>query len=317
MSGRSVVLALALVGALLLGFWWYGDASDITRDTPQTAVQDAGAATPEVSPTVSATPDPAAPVTRQARVPSGQSVRLIRMPRLDVPAPPYAKAYARLRENAEQAPPAQQYQLGQLLYRCRDAAVDETALAQQIDRVYQTRRHQGWDVDDPTAEERNLRQVYTDCAGIPAPARQEYRDWMRRAADGGLVEAQLNLMFHLPKAEYCQFIQDCTPAQARFMAQLRDEARVQVGKALDNGSVEALRTVGGWLLNEEMGTPNPVEAYAHFHAYDQIQQAAGRERELTLMLDGLRRQLRPVDLSQAETRSRELLANPNCCVLTR
>ncbi|MGQ0530919.1 MAG: hypothetical protein ACT4PG_14165 [Panacagrimonas sp.] len=317
MSGRGIVLALMLVGAMLLGFWWYRDAPNSLADAPQTAAQDAGVESAVASPAPAVTPDPAAPITRQARVLSGQSVQLIRMPRLDVPSPPYAKAYAGLRENAEQAPPAQQYQLGQLLYRCRDAAEDETALAQQLDRLHQTRRHQGWDVDDPAAEERNLRQVYADCAGIPASARQEYRDWMRRAADGGLVEAQLNLMFHLPKAEYCQFIQDCTPAQARFMTQLREEARVQVGKALENGSVEALRTVGGWLLNEEMGTPNPVEAYAHFHAYDQIQQAAGRERELTLMLNGLRRQLRPVDLSQAESRSRELLANPNCCVLTR
>ena len=317
MSARSIVLALALVGAVLLGFWWFGDAPPIVPDAPQTAAEQADAASSAESAAAAATPDPAAPVTRQAKVASGQSVRLIRMPRIDVPSPPYAKAYQELRENAEQLPPAQQYQLGQLLYRCRDVASDETELARQIDRLYQTRRHEGWDVDDPPAEERNLRQGYADCAGIPGPARQEYRDWMRRAADGGLVEAQLNLMFHLPKAEYCQFIEDCTPAQARFMVQLREEARVQVGKALDNGSVKALRTVGGWMLNEEMGTHNPMEAYAHFHAYDQIQQAAGREREMTLMLEGLRRQLRPVDLSQAETRARELLANPNCCVLTR
>ena len=316
MSTRGVVLALVLVAALL-ALWLYrgtepsADAELVVSAESPIADQpaaDSAPASPAQLP---------GPVTRQARVPSGQSVRLIRMPRLDLPSPPFVSAYQRLRENAEQAPPAQQYQLGQLLYRCRDAASDEAELARQIDRLYQTRRHEGWDVDDPPAEERNLRQGYADCAGIPGPARQEYRDWMRRAADGGLVEAQLNLMFHLPKAEYCQFIENCTPAQARFMAQLREEARVQVGKALESGSVEALRTVGGWMLNEEMGTPNPVEAYAHFSAYDQIQQASGRERELVVMLDGLRRQLRPVDLGQAETRARELLANPNCCVLTR
>ena len=315
MSTRGAVLALAL-GAALLALWFLRGA-DPGGTRPVTGEDVLANQSVPVDTASAAAVDPNAPVMREARVASGQAVRLIRMPRLDVPSPPYAEHYQRLRENAEQAPPAQQYRLGLLLYRCRDAASDEAELARQIDQLYQTRRHQGWDVDDPPTEERTLRQAHADCAGIPGSARQEYRDWMRRAADGGLVDAQLNLMFHLPKAEYCQFIEDCTPAQARFMTQLREEARVQVGKALDNGSVEALRTVGGWMLNEEMGTPNPVEAYAHFHAYDQIQQAAGREREMALMLDGLRRQLRPVDLSQAEARAKELLANPNCCVLTR
>lgn len=257
------------------------------------------------------------PKVIQAVASSGVSLRVTRTPRIDTPSPPYGPAYERLRAGAETAKPDAQYQLGLLLYRCRDAAADEAELSRQIDQLYQTRRNKGWEVDDPAQEEASLRQDYSACAGVPAAARREYRDWMQRAAEGGLIDAQLNLMFHLPQAEYCQFIEDCTPEQVQLMARLRDEARSQVAKALEAGSVEALRTVGGWHLNEEMGTPDEVEAYAHLSAYDQIQQAVGRERELTAMLAGLKSRLRPVDLERAEARARELLSNPHCCVLTR
>mgnify|MGYP001576690892 CR=1 FL=1 len=257
------------------------------------------------------------PKVIEARSASGIPLRVTRTPRIDVPLPPYGPAYQRLREGAETAVPATQYQLGLLLYRCRDAASDGGDLARQIDQLYQTRRSRGWDVDDPAQEELQLREDYSACAGIPAAERQDYRLWMQRAAERGLMDAQLNLMFHLPRADYCQFIQDCTASQLALMATLRDEARAQVAKALAAGSVEALRTVGGWHLNEEMGTPDEVEAYAHFSAYDQIQQAVGRERELTAMLAGIKSRLRPVDLERAEARAKDLLSNPSCCVLTR
>lgn len=257
------------------------------------------------------------PMTRESRLPSGQTVRITRRPRIDLSAGPLGPHYMQLLAAAESGAPDAQYRLGLALYRCRDAAADEAALARQVDQLYQTRRFEGWEVDNPATEERVLRQAYADCVGVPPSARREYRDWMQRAADNGLVEAQLNLMFHLPKARYCQFIEECSPEQARQMAQLREQARVQVQRALDNGAVEALRTVGGWHLNDEMGAPDPVEAYAHFAAYDQVMQAAGRERELVGMIESLRRRLRPVDLARAETRARELLANPRCCLLTR
>jgi hypothetical protein len=66
-----------------------------------------------------------------------------------------------------------------------------------------------------------------------------------------------------------------------------------------------------------MGTPNEIEAYAYFSAYDQVQKAFGQEREVTQMLTGLKKRLRPVDLGQAQARAKELLANPNCCLLTK
>lgn len=248
---------------------------------------------------------------------SGVRIRVKRLPRIDVPAPPYGPKLAELFAASDSGDPTARYRLGLTLYQCRDVPADEPGLARAVEEIHQTRSRDGWDVADPAQEEQSLRTAYANCAGVPAPARVQYRELMRAAADAGLVEAQLNLMFHLPPGEYCQFIEDCTPSQAQRMLALRDEARDYVGRALDGGSVEALRTVAGWYLNEEMGTPDPVQAYAHFSAYDQIQQAAGRERELTAMLAGIRARLRPVDLELAETRAKELLANPRCCLLTR
>jgi TPR repeat protein len=261
--------------------------------------------------------DPRAPQVIERIAASGVPIRLTRRPRIDVPSPPYGPQLQALQAAADSGDPDARYRLGLMLYQCRDVPADEAGLSRAVEELHQTRSRGGWDVTDPAQEERALRTTYADCQGVPAAARTQYREPMRAAADAGLIEAQLNLMFHLPPGEYCQFIEDCTPAQAQRMLALRDEARTYVSRALDGGSVEALRTVGGWYLNDEMGTPDPVEAYAHFSAYDQIQQAAGRERELTAMLAGLKARLRPVDLAQAETRAKALLSDPDCCVLTR
>lgn len=257
------------------------------------------------------------PAEVEAVASSGVRIRLKRRPRIDPPAPPYGAQLADLQAAADQGSAVAQYRLGLMLYQCREVPSDASALSRAVEEIHQTRSRDGWDVADPAQEEQALRTAYAHCAGIPAPTRSDYRTRLRAAADAGLIEAQLNLMFHLPPGEYCQYIEDCTPEQAARMGALRDEAREQVARALDAGSMEALRTVGGWHLNEEMGTPDPVEAWAHFSAYDQIQQAAGRERELTAMLAGIESRLRPVDLERARARARELLSNPHCCVLTR
>ena len=262
-------------------------------------------------------PSPAEPAVREVQTRSGVAVRLQRAPRIDVPVPPYGALYAQLSAGIETAPPAEQYRFGLLLYQCRDVPEQAAELAAKIEQVHQTRRLDGWDIGDPVIEEAALRRDFDNCAGIPAEARRAHRDWMKRAAGQGQMEAQLNLMYYLPKAEYCQFIEDCTPQQAAFMTGLREESRAAIQQALEAGSVEALRTVGSWALNDEMGPPDPIQAYAYLSAYDQVQQAAGRERELARMLEQIAERLRPVDQELAETRARELLANPNCCVMTR
>jgi TPR repeat protein len=263
-----------------------------------------------------ATAQPSIPAVVEVQVDSGATVRMQERPRLTVPTPPYGPHYAALLTAAEGGDPKAQYQLGLMLHECREIPVVEAELSAQIDRMHQTHRLNGWEVSDPEQEEKALRQDFQDCQGLPALARDDYRQWVARAADAGLIEAQLNLMYHLPKGRYCQFIEDCTPEQREVLARLREEGRVQVQKALEAGSVEALRTFGAWYLNDEMFDPNPIEAYAYFLAYDQVMRAAGKESPVQAMLESLRRRLRPVDLDQGAARAAELLSNPNCCILT-
>lgn len=313
-SLAAVLLPLVLIAVV----WsWFGhnqqDGGGVDAVKPAPAFPGAGVA--QESATVPA-PEPENRVV-DARTTSGVTVSLIRRPRIDPPAAPYGPQYEALLQAAAGGQPDAQYRLGLMLYACRDVPPDDAALAHKLSHLYQTRRIDGWDVDDPAQEERSLRQSFADCRDVPAQARLDYRKWLVQAANQGLVEAQVNLMFHLPKADYCQYIEDCTPEQARMMEGLREEARQYVSRARDAGSVEALRTMGGWALNEEMGTIDEIEAYAYFSAYDQVQQAQHLERELGAMLERLRTKLRPVDLDEAERRAAELLSNPDCCVITR
>ena len=313
---RAAWIAVVLVAVLaVLGWAWYlaqRDVGTAPSSGPAGSAQTSGAGADGSQGGAAAEPRV---IERVAA--SGVRVRIERRPRIDTPSPPYADRVRELLPLADAGDAVARYQLGLALYQCRDTPVEDAGLARAVEEIHQTRTRQGWDVTDPDQEEQALRTLYRHCAGVAADLRTRYRELLRAAADQGLMEAQLNLMFHLPQAKYCQFIEDCTPEQAQFMAGLREEARANVLKARDAGSVEALRTVGGWALNEEMGTPDDVEAYAHFSAYDQIQQATGRERELGVMLAGIRKRLRPVDMDRAQARARELLSNARCCVLTR
>lgn len=248
---------------------------------------------------------------------SGVKITVRKRDRIDTAQPPYAAALQKLQAASDAGDPVARYQSGLILYECRDVPVDDAALAKEVEEIHQTRRHDGWEVTDPESEERALRASYASCAGVPPEARERYRDLLKAAADSGLMEAQLDLMYHLPKGEYCQYIEDCSPQAVAAMGALRDEAKAYVQKALEGGSVEAMRTVGGWYLNDEMGTPDEVQAYAYLSAYDQVQKAAGREREVLNMLNSLKKRLRAVDLEQANDRAKELLSNPNCCLLTK
>jgi TPR repeat protein len=238
-------------------------------------------------------------------------------PRIATLAPPYADKLQAIKAGVDAGEPVARYQAGLALYECRDVPVDDKGLQAEVEEIHQTRKHQGWEVSDPATEERALRAGYKACLGVSTEERDKFRDYLKSAADAGLLEAQLDLMYHLPKGEYCQYIEDCPPKAVAAMSALREEAKTYVQKALDGGSVEAMRTMAGWNLNEEMGTPNEIEAYAYFDAYDQVQKAFGQEREVVAMLKGLKKRLRPVDLDQAAAKTKELLSNPNCCLLTK
>lgn len=310
--GRLAALAAAVAALLLVAWLWFGRGGH-GQDQPPLA-----ATAPVHAPAATAPPGAAAaaqPAVREVVAASGVTIRLQRRPRLSVPPPPFGPAYAQLEPLARAGDQAAQYRLGLLLYECRDVPADSAGLEQTIEHTYETRRRGGWDVDNPANEEQSLRRRYQECDGVPADARGQYRDWLKQAADSGLMEAQLDLPLHLPPGEYCQYMSECSPQQRDKQEALEREAVDYLGRARDAGSATALWTFGSWYAEGDVLPQDNVEAYASFSALDQVQQAAGESRRFDAMLADLRSRMRPADLEQAEARARQLLSNPNCCAL--
>jgi hypothetical protein len=306
---RLALLAAAILTLLLAAWYWFGNTDGVLGPPVRVAV------TSPADP-IAAT-DAAAPQQTERRVvsASGVTIRLLRRPRLSVPAPPYGPAYALLEAAARAGDHPAQYRLGLLLYECRDVPADKAGLEQTIETTYETHRRGGWDVDDPANEEKTLRRRYQECDGVPAEQRGQYRDWMKQAADAGLMEAQLDLPLHLPPGDYCQYISECSPDQRAKQEALDQQAVDYLGRARDAGSATALWTFGSWYAEGDVLPQNDVEAYASFNALDQVFAAAGEQQRFDAMLTDLRSRMRPADLEQAEARTRELLSNPNCCAL--
>ncbi len=244
----------------------------------------------------------------------GVKVRLIKHSVLR-PRPPYGPAFAQLEAAAKAGDAPSQHALGLVLYECNAVPADSAALEREIDQMQQTHRRDGWTVGEPAMEEASMRSLFVDCEGVPAEARGQYRDWLKRAADAGLVQAQLDLPLRLPPGDWCQFMSDCPPERRAQHEALQKEALDYIGRARDAGSAEALWTFGAWYEQGEVLPEDDVEAYAHFLALDEIHAATG-QRRFDQMLKELEARLRPVDIDRAEDRARELLKNPNCCVVT-
>ncbi|WP_428313227.1 hypothetical protein [Hydrocarboniphaga sp.] len=313
MSRSRIALLLGALSLLIAATWW------LTRSAPVAVMVPAASDEPgelPVEPAAVAEPAKPKPVVIDAVTAGGIKLHIVKPVPLLRPPPPYGPAYEALLQQAHAGDRPAQYQLGLLLYECRDVPADSERLEREVESIYQTRRRGGWDIDDPAIEARQLRQQYADCAGIPADERGTYRDWLRSAADAGLIEAQLDLMYHLPQREFCQYLYQCTPKQREEQAELQAEALRYVTQARDAGSVAALWTFGAWYQSDEVLPVNDVEAYAHYYALDQIQAAAGVDRRFSAILKAIRAKLRPVDLAQGEARATELLSNPRCCVLT-
>lgn len=313
MRRRRIVGVVVAILIALLGLR-YALRSDDRRP-----LADPPVAVPGLSSPVSADASPAsgvAPKPETVVSESGVPIHVLKRARLGLPGGPLGAAYARLLPAAQAGEPTAQYQLGLVLYECRDVAGDEKALGRDIEAMYQTRRRGGWDVDSPKDEEATLRRRFAECAGVPGPERGKYREWLRKSADAGLLDAQLDLPLKLPQAEYCQYLSQCTPQQRAQQEALSKEAVDYLGRAREAGSASALWTFGAWYAEGEVLPKNDIEAYASFRALDQIQAAAGQPRRFERMLADLKSRLRPIDQAQAEDRAKALLSNPNCCVVT-
>lgn len=277
---------------------------------------------PIAAPTISAAPaqSPVADTepARDTVVETAAHLRVhLHRPRpLRVPEPPYAAAYAALLPRAEAGDSGAQYQLGLLLYECRDVPASPAALQERLESYAQTRRNGAWTIVDLDAESAALRARYGFCEGVPTAARGDYRQWLKSAADAGLLEAELDLPRHLPPGDYCQFWYQCSETQRGAQEALQREALDYIGRARDAGSADALWQLGEWYAEGEVVPADDGTAYAYFYALDQIYAAAGNSRRFTAILDDLGGRLRPIDRELAEKQARDLLDNPNCCVLS-
>lgn len=312
---RLLLSVLAVLAAVLLAQWWRS-AEPVSEAVPEPA--------PEVvigePPVVVVEAPPASPVARQtverAVVESGIAIRLVRRARLAAPEGRLADGYARLLPEAQSGNRLAQYQLGSLLFECREIPADAVALDKEIEAIYQTRQRGRWTVDAPKAEEATMRHLYAQCEGIPAEARKGFRDWIKQAADAGVIEAQLNLPLKLPPDDYCQYLSECSVAQRARQEALQAEALDYTTRARDAGSVAALWTFAAWYAGGEVLPQNDIEAYAHFRALDQVNAASRQPQRFGKLLTGMKKKLRAVDVEAGEARARELLSNPNCCVIT-
>lgn len=309
MSTRSVLILLLCV-LLAAWFWSRKPASPAAPAGDQvldvlTAPEpiEAPPATPAVPPPVAAT---------SAR---GIAFRVRQREPIGLPEPPYGPAYQRLLPAAEAGDVQAQYELGLVLYECRDLPETAEALAGLIESVHQTRRRDGWPVEDPDTESAELRRRHGLCQGVPEAERGAYRAWLLSAADAGLLEAQLKVQYALPQADYCQYLWECSPAQRAFQASLQAEALRYVTQAREAGSAEALWTFAAWYLSDEVLAPDEAMAYAHFLALDEVYAAAGHSQRFEVMLSALEERLRPVDLERARSEADRLLSNPACCVI--
>lgn len=314
MNRGRLPLLLGLL-ALAIGIWW------LTRDTApaaETSTAIATEPTPAIPEAAMPAVVPAAPrqTVEKAVVESGIPVRLVRRVRIKPPEGRLADGYAALLPEAASGNRVSQYRLGLLLYECREIPVDQASLDQEVEAIHQTRRRSGWEVSAPKAEEATLRHLYAQCDGIPQDARTGFRGWLKQAADAGVIEAQINLPLKIPPDDYCQFLAECSPEQRAKQEALQTEAIDYVGRAREAGSVAALWTFAAWYAEGEVLPQNDIEAYAHFRALDQINAAAKQTPRFDKLLAGMRQRLRPIDVDAAEARSRELLSNPNCCVIT-
>ncbi len=310
---RAAQLGAGLLLVLLLGT---GLRLALRSDDRAAPLDVQTVSAPKVGAPAAAAPVPAAPALPQTVVTdSGIPVHLIKRARIGVPEGPLGASYARLLPAAQAGEPKAQYQLGLVLYECRDVPGDERALNREIESVHQTHRRGGWDIDSPKDEDASLRRRYKECEGVPGAERGKYRDWLRKSADAGLLDAELDLPLKLPQAEYCQYISQCSPQQRAQQEALSKEAVDYLGRAREAGSANALWTFGAWYAEGEVLPKNDIEAYAHFRALDQIETAAGRSPRFGQMLADLKGRLRTIDQTQAEDRARQLLSNPNCCVV--
>lgn len=350
MKLRSMLFSLVWLAVGMVagaGLWQMQMGSSAT---PATAPSDLQVAVepPDVSPPPPATGDTAGakpgdpasardipPSHRQYRVGSqytlrsGVTVRLYHHRKSShrqlTAADAFGPFYTDLLPLAQSGDAQAQLDLGRILESCENIPEDAKALEDMIASVHKTRRYRGGiKVDDPHAQEERLREEAQKCEGIPQDQRGRAREWVKAAADAGLLAAQDALAsFHGPGDVYYLWTLD-TPennaqdaARHRESTAYREKARAAGWAdfwAMGNRYSQTHKDDPPW----ERETYDAVRAFAYFLAADELKEALGEDRSYASRLSVINDATRTMTLNQlleAQALSRSFLENPLCCVV--
>ncbi len=243
-------------------------------------------------------------------------------------SPPLGPRYAELLPLARKGNAEAQFKVAVIVNQCSNTPATPELLKSTIATALKTRRYLGGTrVEEPKSFERQMRQEYADCEGVDPADRGRSREWARSAADAGLMDAQESLMFmSRPGSVFYLWKRDTKEHNTLDTTHYKATMTALVA-AREAGSVEALLTLAGRYAQEHIDNPpwereyfDAFKSYAHFAAYDQVQQAVGGKRREPVkgtVAGDMYRRLTPERRVAAEALAKTFLANPRCCVLTQ
>lgn len=240
--------------------------------------------------------------------------------------PPLGPRYAEVLPLAQKGNPEAQFKLAVILNQCTNTPATAAALKTTVATALKTRRYLGGTrVEEPKSFERQLRQEHVDCEGVDPAQRGRSRAWAKSAAAAGLMDAQESLMLMTrPGNVFYLSKRDTKENNIVDAAHHKDTMNALVA-ARDAGSVDAMLTLGGRYAQDDRDDPpwereyfDPMKSYAHFAAFDQVQQAIGGKRREPLKgtwVGDIYASLTAQQRVTAEALAKTFVANPRCCVV--
>jgi hypothetical protein len=246
--------------------------------------------------------------------------RRIVMSRLpDPPAGSAEKFIDALLPVAERGDTTAAYELALVLGECARVPMDAGELERRIADIKRKRVDIDTRVRYPRQMEKDLRRRFERCREVPAAQRDTYYDWLRRAADGGLLDALENFPLFTPPGDICREYEfsRCSAEQQKASRAAREVIGHYLLAARDAGSVNALWQLGAAYRQGELFPADDTAAYAHLLAYERAVHALGAADRVAAEVKSLSAHLSADAREKGRQQARALLANPNCCVLIR
>lgn len=209
--------------------------------------------------------------------------------------------------------PVAAFQLSELLTECRGAHESEAELEEAIAHARKTLEIRKptftWIARGPQDLERaihtSLLTPYEKCLGLGGAEKEEAEEWLRIAADAGIVKALTS---------YSRQFADDYKTAAKYLT-----------KAWEAGDAKALTGLTSvystaWYQLRERGSPpgNLVRAYASFYAYYKLL-GASQERHtaggLMRAVNAIEGNLSADEIKEGRRRAQQMIVNnENCCL---